>query len=360
MDLFSPLTLGDLHLVNRITMAPLTRTRSGDDGVPGDLVVEYYTQRASLGMIVTEGTYPVQEGKAFIGQPGIETEEQVAAWKVVTDSVHAAGGVIVLQLMHGGRVSHPFITGTDRVVGPSAVAIDGEARTPQGKVAFPVPHALTLDELASTKDALVAAARNAIRAGFDGVEIHGANGYLLHEFLSPAANVREDSYGGSPENRARYVIEVTRAISEAIGAGRTGIRISPAHNIQGALELDADDVRATYTALLDGIGGLGLAYLSILHAEPASELVQDLRARFDGGVIINSGFGVVTTRDEAVALLENAHADAVAVGRLVIANPDLAERWAQDAPVNAPDTATFYGATREGYTDYPTLATAGR
>ena len=358
MDLFSPLSLGDLRLANRLTMAPLTRMRSGDDGVPGDLVVEYYTQRASLGMIVTEGTYPVQESKAFPGQPGIETEEQVAAWKVVTDSVHAAGGVIVLQLMHGGRVSHPFITGTERIVAPSAIAIDGQAHTAQGKVAYPVPHALTLDELASTKDALVAGARNAIRAGFDGVEIHAANGYLLHEFLSPGANVRDDSYGGSPQNRARYVIEVTQAISEAIGAGRTGIRLSPEHNIQDAWEKDADDVRATYAALLDGIGGLGLAYLSLLHAEPAGELVQDLRARFDGGLIVNSGFSAVTTRAEAVAVLENAHADAVAVGRMAIANPDLAERWAQDAPVNEPDAATFYGATAEGYTDYPTLVGA--
>lgn len=358
MDLFSPLSLGDLRLANRLTMAPLTRMRSGDDGVPGELVVEYYTQRASLGMIVTEGTYPLQESKAFPGQPGIETEEQVAAWKVVTDSVHAAGGVIVLQLMHGGRVSHPFITGTERIVAPSAVAIDGEAHTAQGKVAYPVPHALTLDELASTKDALVAAARNAIRAGFDGVEIHGANGYLLHEFLSPGANVRDDSYGGSPENRARYVIEVTQAISEAIGAGRTGIRLSPEHNIQDAWEKDADDVRATYAALLDGIGGLGLAYLSVLHAEPAGELVQDLRARFDGGLIVNSGFSAVTTRAEAVAVLENAHADAVAVGRMVIANPDLAERWAQEAPENTPDATTFYGAGPQGYTDYPTLVGA--
>ncbi|SDB89605.1 2,4-dienoyl-CoA reductase [Sanguibacter gelidistatuariae] len=359
VDLFSPLSLGDLHLANRITMAPLTRTRSSDDGVPGDLVVEYYTQRASLGMIVTEGTFPVQEAKAYPGQPGIETEEQIAGWRKVTDSVHAAGGVIVLQLMHSGRVSHPLITGTDRIVAPSAVAIIGEVHTPEGKTDYPVPHALTLDELESTKVALVAAARNAIRAGFDGVEIHGANGYLLHEFLSPVSNVREDRYGGSPENRTRYVVEVTRAVSEAIGAGRTGIRISPAHNIQDVWEKDSGDVRATYTALLDGIGGLGLAYLSILHADLGGELVQDLRASFDGKVIANSGFSAVTTRAEAIALLEDAHADAVAVGRLVIANPDLAERWAQEAPENEPDAATFYGPGAPGYTDYPTLVAAG-
>lgn len=359
VDLFSPLSLGDLRLANRITMAPLTRTRSNDDGVPGDLVVEYYTQRASLGMIVTEGVFPVQEAKAYPGQPGIETEDQVAGWRRVTDSVHAAGGVIVMQLMHSGRVSHPLVTGTGRVVAPSAVAIAGEVRTPEGKADYPVPHALTLDELESTKAGLVAAATNAIRAGFDGVEIHSANGYLLHEFLSPVSNVREDSYGGSPENRARFTIEATRAISEAIGAGRTGIRISPGHNIQDVWEKDPADVRATYTALLEGIGSLGLAYLSVLHADLGGELVQDLRAAFDGGVIANSGFSAVTTRAEAVALLENAHADAVAVGRLVIANPDLAERWALEAPENAPDATTFYGPGAPGYTDYPTLVPAG-
>lgn len=356
MDLFSPLSLGDLHLKNRITMAPLTRMRSSDTGVPGDLVVEYYTQRAGLGLIVTEGVWPVLEGKAYAGQPGIETDEQVEAWSVVTNSVHSAGGVIVLQLMHGGRVSHTDITGTDRIVAPSAVAIDGEVHTPNGKQPFPVPHALTLDELDSTRDALVLAARNAIRAGFDGVEIHSANGYLLHEFLAPNTNVRDDQYGGTAENRARYVIEVTKAIREAIGGGRTGIRISPGHQVQGMAETDAADVAATYDALLDGIGDLGLAYLSVLHDDLEGELVQGLRARFDGGLIVNSGFGAVTTRDEALELVEGAHADAVAVGRLVIANPDLAARWQAGADENAPDPSTFYTPGAHGYTDYPTLA----
>jgi N-ethylmaleimide reductase len=358
MDLFSSATFGDLQLKNRITMAPLTRMRSSADGVPGDIVVEHYTQRAGLGMIVTEGVFPVQESKAYSGQPGIETDEQVAGWKVVTDSVHAAGGTIVLQLMHGGRVTHTDITGTDRIVAPSAVAIEGELYTPTGKQAFPVPHALTLDELETTKQALVAGARNAIRAGFDGVEVHSANGYLLHEFLSPVANVREDQYGGSPENRARYGVEVTTAIAEAIGAGRTGIRISPAHNIQDVWEKDDADVRATYEALVDGIAPLGLAYVSVLHAEPTGSLVQDLRHRFGGNWIANTGFGVVTTRDEALELVGGDHADAVAVGRLAIANPDLAERWAQDAELNEPDPSTFYSPGPHGYTDYPTLAEA--
>jgi N-ethylmaleimide reductase len=358
MDLFSPVSFGDLTLANRITMAPMTRMRSSDDGVPGELVAQHYAQRAGLGLIVTEGVYPVQESKAYSGQPGIETEAQVEGWRTVTDAVHAAGGVIVLQLMHGGRVTHTAITGTDRIVAPSAVAIEGEVYTPEGKLPFPEPHALTLDELEATKAALVAGARNAIRAGFDGVEVHGANGYLLHEFLSPASNVRDDEFGGSPENRARYVIDVTRAISAAIGAGRTGMRISPAHNIQDVWEKDADDVRATYEALVDGVSDLGLAYLSVLHADITGELVQDLRSRFGGSLIVNTGFAAVTTRDEATALVEGAHGDAVAVGRLVIANPDLVQRWSEDAPVNEPDPSSFYTPGARGYTDYPTLAGA--
>jgi len=358
MDLFTPLALGDIQLANRITMAPMTRMRSDDAGVPTDLVAEHYTQRAGLGLIVTEGAYPVQESKAYSGQPGIETDAQVEGWKKVTDSVHAAGGRIVLQLMHGGRVTHTDINGGDRVVAPSAVAIAGEVYTPTGKQAFPVPHALTADELESTKAALVAGARNAIRAGFDGVEVHSANGYLLHEFLSPVSNVRDDEFGGSPQNRARYGVEVTRAIAEAIGAGRTGIRISPAHNIQDVVEVDADDVRATYEALVDGIADLGLAYLSVLHNDIEGDLVQDLRARFGGKLIVNSGFGTVTTRDEAAALVGGSHADAVAVGRLVISNPDLADRWATDAAETEPDASLFYTPGARGYTDYPALASA--
>ena len=358
MALFSPLELGDLKLDNRITMAAMTRLRATDEGVPTDLIAEHYAQRAGLGLIVTEGTYPVQESKAYSGQPGIETDAQVEGWKKVTDAVHANGGTIVMQLMHGGRVSHTSITGTDRIVGPSAVAIVGEVHTPNGKEEFPVPHALTLDELAETKAILVKGAENAIRAGFDGVEVHSANGYLLHEFLSPASNVRDDQYGGSPENRARFGIEVTTAVAEAIGAGRTGIRISPAHNIQDVWERDDADVRATYEALVDGISGLGLAYLSVLRADVEGDLVQDLRARFGGKLIANTGFGIVTTREIATALVADGHADAVAVGRLVIANPDLAERWKKEADENVPDPSLFYSDGAEGYTDYPTLESA--
>jgi 2,4-dienoyl-CoA reductase-like NADH-dependent reductase (Old Yellow Enzyme family) len=264
-----------------------------------------------------------------------------------------------MQVMHGGRVSHPDINGCDRIVAPSAIAIGGEVRTPAGKQPYPVPHALTTDEARATLADIVAASERAVAAGLDGVEIHSANGYLLHEFLSPASNQRTDVYGGSPENRARFVVEVTTAVAAAIGAGKVGIRISPEHDVQDALEPDRADVLATYGTLVDGLRPLGLAYLSVLHKEPAGDLVQELRRRFDGPLIANSGFASPTTRDEAVQLISDAHAEAVAVGRLVIANPDLVERWAGEHPENVPNPATFYAAGAEGYTDYPTLA-AGR
>jgi N-ethylmaleimide reductase len=356
VDLFSPVALGDLQLANRVVMAPLTRMRSGAAGVPGDLVVEHYRQRAGVGLIITEGTYPNAESRAYPGQPGITNDEQAAGWRRVADAVHERGGRIVMQVMHGGRVSHTDITGTDRIVAPSAVAIDGEAHTPNGKVPYPVPHALTTEEAQATLADIVAAAERAVAAGMDGVEIHAANGYLLHEFLSPNTNQRTDQYGGTPENRARFVIEVTAAVAAAIGAGKVGIRLSPMHHVQGMHEVDEADVRATYGYLVDQLRPLGLAYLSVLHSQPSGELVQELRRRFGGHLVANSGFGTVTTREEAVALIEAAHADAVAVGRPVIANPDLVERWKGEHPENEPKAHLFYGSGAEGYTDYPFLA----
>ncbi|MGY1672085.1 alkene reductase [Geodermatophilus sp. SYSU D00710] len=355
MDLFSTVKLGDLDLANRVAMAPLTRMRSGSSGVPGDLVVEHYAQRAGVGLVVTEGTYPNHESQAFVGQPGIVTDEQVAGWRRVAEAVHARGGRIVLQVMHGGRVTHPDVNGGRRVVAPSAIAIDGAGHTEKGKQPYPVPHALTTEEVRDVVRDFRRAAERAVEAGLDGVEIHGANGYLLHEFLAPSSNVRDDEYGGSPENRARLVVEVVTAVAEAIGAGRVGLRISPEHNIQDALETDRGDVLATYGALLDRLRPLGLAYLSVLHREPAGDLVQELRRRSGAPLMANSGFGAVTTREEAVALIEAAHADVVAVGRAVIANPDLVERWAGEHPENEIRSHLFYASGAEGYTDYPTL-----
>jgi N-ethylmaleimide reductase len=355
VKLFSPLTLGALDLENRLVMAPLTRVRSGRDGVPGPLVVEHYRQRSSLGLIVTEGTYPSHAGQGFPGQPGLVTPEQIEGWKNVADAVHAEGGLIVAQVMHAGRVTHEATTGGYEVVAPSAIAIDGETRTYDGKKPYPVPRALTTDELPSVIEEFVQGAKNAIAAGLDGVEIHSANGYLLHEFLSPASNQRDDAYGGTPEKRARFVVEVAQAVADAIGADRVGIRISPEHNIQDALETDRDDVRATYTALVNGIAPLGLAFLSVLHKDPSSDLVQDLRRAFGGPVLVNSGFGEITSRDEALSLVDDGFGDAVVVGRPAIANPDLARRWKEDLPLNTPDQSTFYSDGAEGYTDYPAL-----
>nr|WP_276610669.1 alkene reductase [Kineococcus siccus] len=356
--MFSPLTLGDLELPNRVVMAPLTRLRSGEDGVPGPLVAEHYAQRAGFGLLVAEGTYPSPESRGYPGQPGIVTDAQVDGWRAVTAAVHARGGRIVLQVMHAGRVSHPAITGTPHVVAPSAVAIRGEVHTPGGKLPYPVPHALSTEEVRATVRDLVAASRRALDAGFDGVELHSANGYLLHEFLSPAANRRDDSYGGTPGHRARLPLEAATAIAAEVGAGRVGVRISPAHGIQDAFEPDAADVLATYGTLVDGLAGLDLAYLSVLHAEPAGDLVQDLRRRFRGPLVANSGFGAVTTREDAVALVESGAADAVAVGRMAIANPDLVQRWAGQHAENEPDASTFYTDGARGYTDYPFLADA--
>lgn len=355
MTLYSSAEFGALQLSNRVVMAPLTRTRADEDGVPTDVMVEYYRQRAGQGLIITEGTWPAMEGKSYPGQPGIVTPAQIEGWRRIADAVHEAGGTIVMQLMHGGRISHPEISGVDRVVAPSAVAAPGQTHTPSGKADLPVPHALTADELPEVVEQFAQAARNAIAAGLDGVEVHGANGYLVHEFLSPVSNVRDDEYGGSPENRARFAIEVTRAVAAAVGGERTGIRLSPAHGIQGVIEDDADDVRATYTAVANGLAALGLAFVDVLQADPRGELVQSIRASAKAPLIVNSGFSAETTREEAEDLVEEGWADAVAVGRPVIANPDLVERWQNRADLNAPRPELFYGFTAEGYTDYPSL-----
>lgn len=351
--LFSPLKLGALELPNRLVMAPLTRVRAGRDGVPGPLVVEHYRQRATLGLIVSEGTYPSHAGQGFPGQPGLVTEEQLDGWRNVTSAVHEAGGRIFAQVMHAGRVTHEDTNGGHRVVAPSPLAIDGETRTYEGKKPFPVPHSPSTGELAGIVGEFVGASRNAIDAGFDGVELHGANGYLLHEFLAAGANTREDGYGGSPAGRARFVIEVARAVVAEVGAHRVGIRLSPEHNVQGTLELDPADVRETYGILVDALAPLGLAYLSVLHRDPASALVQDMRSRFDGPFLLNTGFGEITTREEAVSLVADGLADAVVVGRPAIANPDLVRRWREGLTVNEPDASTFYGPDARGYTDYP-------
>lgn len=353
--LFDSLELGRLTLPNRVTMAALTRSRAGRDGVPTQLHERYYAQRASMGLIVTEGVFPAVTSRAFPGQPGIETPEQIAGWRRVAKSVHDSGGRIFMQVMNGGRLSHASLLEGAEPAAPSALASGTAVRDFESRKQCPVPRALDSEELPRIIDEFRQAARNVIDAGMDGVEIHGANGYLLHQFLSPSSNHRDDAYGGSPQKRYRLVEEILRAVAEEICADRLALRLSPQNNIQGIEESDAEDVRATYGGLLRAIEDLGLAYVSFLHAEPTGELITELstlvRANGKTRVILNSGFGRITQREEAEQLVQ--HGDAVAVGRLAISNPDLVRRWQEELPVTAPDERTFYTGGERGYTDYP-------
>jgi N-ethylmaleimide reductase len=348
--LLQPLDLGDIHARNRVFMAPLTRSRSGDDGVPGDLVVEYYRQRAGAGLIVSEGTQPSAVGKGYTNTPGLHTDEQQAGWAKIADAVHGEGGTIVVQLMHAGRVSHPDNSGLEAVA-PSAIAPGIEMFTKDGSKEIPAPRALEENELAEQVAVFVDASTRAIAAGLDGVEIHAANGYLLHQFLADGSNHRTDSYGGSPENRARFVVEVVRAVADAIGAGKVGIRISPGGEASGITE---DDTTGAYEALLSQIDGLGLAYLHVL-IDAEDPFLGKLRSAWSGAFVLNTGFAQVSTRDEAEKLVADEITDAVAIGRPFIANPDLVTRWTHDTELNTPDESTFYGGGAEGYIDYPTL-----
>lgn len=369
-SLFTPLDLPEITLANRVTMAGLTRQRAGEDGIPTDLHVEYYSQRASAGLVVTEGTFPAFTNRAFPGQAGIANDEQKAGWVKVADAVHAKGGRIFMQVMHGGRMSHPDLLRGSQPEAPSPVASGTQIHTFTEKADAAEPREVTHEDMDRIVDEFVAASRRAIDAGLDGVELHSANGYLLHEFLSPTSNLRTDEFGGSPENRAKFVIRVIRAVAEEIGAAKTAFRISPEHNIQGVLETDRADVLATYGALLKGVEDLDLAYISLLHkdaagvfdAESAQATAGDtgvvdlpawIRQEHKGRLFTNTGFGTVTQEDAAQTIVNSGRADAVAVGRLLIANPDLVERWQNGWELNAPNPKTFYVGGATGYTDYP-------
>ncbi len=352
---FSPVRIGSWALPQSFVMAPLTRNRAGAGNAPTQLNATYYAQRAGAGLIITEGTAPSAVGQGYLNVPGLYTVDQVAGWRMVADEVHREGGTIVAQLMHAGRIAHGDNKGGVETISASAVQAPGEMITVEGPKPHDVPRALETDEVAGVVQDFVTASRNAIDAGLDGVEIHAANGYLLHQFLDPTINLREDTYGGTPENRARFVVEIVNAVAAEIGAQRVGLRISPGHQFNGVGEVPGDDLTATYAALVDAVAPLGLAYLSIL-ASPMTDQVKDLRSRFDGPVLLNDGFGAVTNLQTVEDLLETGLADAVVVGRPFLANPDLAARWEKGAELNEPDAATFYGGGAEGYTDYPTLA----
>ena len=349
-DLFSPYQLGHLQLANRLVMAPLTRNRAGAGEAPTALAAEHYAQRATAGLIISEGTQPSATGQGYPHTPGLHTDGQVAGWRLVADAVHARGGRIVVQLMHCGRISHEAIIG-QQPVAPSAVTPAGEVFTEQGMKAFGAPRALETAELPGIVAEYVDAARRAVEAGLDGVELHAANGYLLQQFLADNSNTRTDAYGGSPENRARFVIEVATAVAEAIGAGKVGIRLSPAGTFNDIAETETE---ATYAALLDGLNPLGLLYLHVVEG-PETDFHEQLRKQWQGEFIFNTGFTGPSDLATAQEAVDSGATDLFCIGRGFLANPDLVERLRAGAELNEPDMATFYGGGAKGYTDYPAL-----
>ncbi|QES40886.1 alkene reductase [Streptomyces venezuelae] len=349
---FDPIDLSGTPLRNRIAMAPMTRSRAGEGGVATDLTAEYYVQRASAGLIVTEGIQPSVVGQGYPDTPGLHSAEQIAAWRKVTDAVHAAGGTIFAQLMHAGRVGHPVLLPDGLInVAPSPIAAEGQVYTAEGLKDFVTPHELTDAEIRATIADFATAARNAIDAGFDGVELHGANGYLIHQFLAPGANHRTDAWGGSPENLIRFAVEVTTAVAEEIGASRTALRISPGNTANGISEPDPEPV---YTALAKELAPLDLAYLHIMEVEGVRELTARLRQDFGGTLVLNP-HSEGPTGPDALALVEDGTADIITFGALFLANPDLPARLKAGGPYNTPDRATYYGGTEKGYTDYASL-----
>lgn len=350
-SLFTPVALGAIELANRIVMAPMTRDRAGPGDVPTALMVEYYAQRASAGLIVTEGAQPSAVGKGYWRTPGIHSAEQVEGWRAVADAVHARGGRIVMQLMHCGRVVVPANRGFDAdVIAPSAIACPAPVPGPDGvPVPTATPREITVEEMPALLDEYAQAARNAIAAGLDGVELHCASGYLINQFLNPASNQRTDDYGGSAENRIRFPIAVLRALADAIGADRVGFRISPGNPYNG---MDPSDPAATFGPFVKAANALGLAFCHVVDMGlPDLDTLALLRANFSGPIIANNNLKA----DSARALLDAGQAEAVSFGRAYIANPDLVERIAAGAPLAKPDFSLLYTGEERGYTDYPTL-----
>lgn len=351
LKLLSPLEKGPLQFKNRVFMAPMTRSRAPQQ-VPTELMAEYYTQRSSAGLIFTEGAQISSEGVGYIFTPGIHTEEQIRGWKTVTEAVHKNGGRIFIQLWHVGRVSHPDFHGGKLPVAPSAIPFSGQAFTPQGMKDTVTPRALSIEEIKATVEDFRKAAEAAKRAGFDGVEVHGANGYLPAQFLEDGSNQRTDIYGGSIENRARFLLEATDAAISVWGRERVSVRLSPRNPFNGMSDSNPEE---TYLYVVEQ---LEKRKLGILHLMEPFQLPKDvaplaprIRKKFSGILIINIGY----TKESAESVIEQGAADAVSFGTLFIGNPDLPERFATNAPLAAADPATFYGGGAEGYTDYPKL-----
>jgi 2,4-dienoyl-CoA reductase-like NADH-dependent reductase (Old Yellow Enzyme family) len=350
-QLFAPLQAGELALPNRIVMSPLTRCRAIEDRRPNRLMRDYYVQRASAGLILTEATAVTPQGVGYPHTPGIWSEEQVAGWREITGAVHAAGGRILLQLWHVGRISHPLYLDGQLPVSSSAVKPKGTVSLVRPKTEYVTPRALAREELPGIVQAFRRGAENAQRAGFDGVEVHGANGYLLDQFLQDSVNHRQDDYGGSVENRARLHLEVTDACIEIWGAGRVGMHLAPRCDSH---DVGDSDRLGTFSYLARELGKRRLAFLCMREKEGPDSIRTALKREFGGVVIANEGY----TRESAEAVLARGEADAVAFGKLIIANPDLVERFRRDAPLNAWDSNTFYGHEAAGYTDYPALDAA--
>ena len=351
--LLTPVAVGPYTLANRLVMAPMTRNRA-PEGVPTELTATYYRQRASAGLLVTEGSQISQQGVGYLFTPGIHTEAQVAGWRRVTEAVHARNGRIFLQLWHVGRISHPsFQPDGAAPVAPSAIRPEGLIYTASGQVPFVEPRPLSASEIAAVVDDFARAAANAKAAGFDGVELHGANGYLIDQFLRDGTNHRRDTYGGSIVNRTRFLLEVTEAVAGVWGADRVAVRLSPLNRFN---DISDSDPLATFGAAARALGGFGLAYLhlvlpAVLDAASRDRAILDeVRDRFAQPVIINGGF----TRETGHQVIANGVADLVSFGIPFLANPDLPERFAADAPLNTPDRDTFYLGDARGYTDYPT------
>ena len=349
MKLLDTYTLGNLELPNRVLMAPMTRNRATDT-VPTDLMATYYQQRASAGLIISEATQVTPMGQGYPNTPGIHTREQIDAWKQITDAVHEAGGRIFLQLWHVGRISHPSFHGGNLPVAPSAIRPEGQTFTADGQMEpFATPRALETDELADVALQFRQGAENAEEAGFDGVEIHGANGYLLDQFLQSGTNRRTDRYGGSAQNRSRLLLEVTDAVLEVWDAERVGVRLSPGGTFN---DMQDDNPEETFRTVVGALNERKLAYLHGVEADLGGKSASDLlRDAFNGTLIMAGGYER-TSGEEA---LQTGQADLIAYARHFLANPDLPERFERDAPLNEWQQKTFYGGGEEGYTDYPRL-----
>lgn len=360
LALFQPGKIGGIEVKNRVVMAPLTRCRADEAAgdIPGSpMNVLYYTQRANAGLIISEGTQVAPGGKGYMATPGIYSEQQVEGWKPITQAVHAAGSKIVAQIWHVGRITHPNLTGGLDPIAPSAIAPGVVAYTHQGKVDIPVPHAMSVAEIQDVIAQFRQGAANAMRAGFDGVEIHGANGYLIDQFLRDGANQRTDAYGGTVENRARFALELVDAVVAEIGADKVGIRLSPLTPFNN---LSDSNPQALFSYLIQELDKRNIGFIHMIEGATGGDRnvpgfdYQTARGSFKGSWIVNNGY----TREMAIEAVQEKRADAVSFGRLYIANPDLVERLKQNAPMNEPDPNTFYVPGEKGYTDYPTLSKA--